>query len=147
MPQVKKKILDTLNPEQLDHWFNHLGNSVRSDYHFKNALPVVVYTIHEALTELFRDTINSINEANAAEGKPYVNLTTWEFLETGELFIIYDVVQNIGRLPDERDREHLEASDRASLTPAGIRRWYVNRKNENEYLVSDFEGATFWVPE
>lgn len=147
MSRSKQKIIDAVNPDQLEHEFNRIGNSIHTDYHFKNTRQPVAYTIHEALTELFRDTINDNNEANMAEGKPYVNLTTWEFLETDELFIIYDVESGVGRLPDARDRECLEAANRASLTPTGIRRWYANRKNENEYLVSDFEGATIWLAE
>lgn len=143
----KQKILAALSADKLEYEFNRIGASIIPNYYFKNIRPPVIYSIQEALTDVFKDAISIANLAAKMDGKPYVNLTTWEFLETDELFIIYDMEQNTGRLPEAKDREHLEAVEHASLTPAGIRRWYMNRKNESEYLISDFEGATIWIPE
>lgn len=75
-----------------------------------------------------------------------VNLTTWPLLEDGEFLMVYDTQTGRGRALTERDLEYI-GGDGTQLTPAGMRRWYLNRKSESEYLVSDANGLNIWRPE
>lgn len=146
MSKTKQKILGSINTDQLERELNRLGEKTFSHYSFKHTRQPVVYTIHEALTQLFVDAIKDSNEADRRENLPYTDLTAWEFLEEGELLIVYDVERNAGRMPTAKEYEEYLGNDH-SLTPAAIRKWYLNRKVASECLLSDFEGVTLWIPE
>lgn len=76
---------------------------------------------------------------------PYPDLTRWELLEQGEFLMVYDIERKIGRALNDRDLEYL-GGDGTSLTPSGMRRWFLNRKSDDEYLVSDGNGLNIWRP-
>lgn len=135
MPKIQ------INAEVLLQEFIRLGPQAIVNYTPPAQSQVIYWTIASAL-----DTqIEFLNQLNIP-GRVCQDLTVWELLDGDEFLMAYDVETGKGRLLDERDLEYL-GGDGTSLTPAGMRRWWVNRKNDNECLASDSNGLNVWRPE
>lgn len=154
MHKLKNHIANSITHTRLEGEFNRLGREVINAYTFESDMDVSIQTIAEAL-EVDRQRIEAEDARRRKDGKPYVDLTSWELLQPDELLITYDIEANEGRLLTTKELDdYIGSPDGTSLTPAGIRRWYVNRKNEDEYLVSDYKDPmtehnvpTFWIVE
>lgn len=148
MHKLKQLITSSITQSSLVSELNRLGREVFSVYEFTgDANNLAINTIQDAL-EADRKRIEAEDARRRMDNKPYVDLTTWELLQPDELLIVYNTETNAGRLLTAKELdEYIGSADGSSLTPAAIRRWYVNRKNEAEYLVSDYEVPTFWIPE
>lgn len=154
MHKLKNQIASSITHTRLESEFNRLGREVFNAYNFESDMELSIQTIAEAL-ESDRQRIEAEDARRRKDGKPYVDLTGWELLQPDELLIAYDIEANEGRLLTTKELDdYIGSSEGTSLTPAGIRRWYANRKNEGEYLVSDYidpvserNVPTFWILE
>lgn len=154
MHKLKNQIASSIIHTRLEREFNRLGHEVFTVYNFESDMELSIQTIAEAL-ECDRQRIEAEDARRRKDGKPYVDLTDWELLQPDELLVVYDIEANEGRLLTTKELDdYIGSADGASLTPAGIRRWYANRKSEGEYLVSDYKDPvtehnvpTFWILE
>lgn len=107
------------------------------DGHYTVPARLTYWTIEQALD----------SQAEVIAAQPhYPDLTRWPLLEQDEFLMVYNIETKRGRALSDHDLEYI-GGDGSQLTPAGMRRWYLNRKDENEYLVSDAGGANLWLPE
>lgn len=131
---------EIINPDRLRAEFARLGPEVYSIYAPPSG-DLTYWTIDEAL----QSQGHLIREAERTRGHgPYPDLTRWPLLEDGEFLMVYNIETETARLLNDRDLEYI--GDWYHLNPSGLRRWYLNRKSEDEFLVSDGNGLNVWKP-